>query len=288
MTVIRIFSLVLLLLMLNPCIAQPERLDKNESQLLIYWQGEFSSSEKAKLRDWLMQATDTILLLNGTLPRKEIRIELTPVDIDGAVPFARVLRSNPQGIKFYVNPTRPLDEFIKDWTAYHEFTHLFIEYPGQADIWFSEGLASYYQNILQYRAGLLTASETKTKLRNGFQRGTDNDGHSDLTLKQLSKNMHQRNAYMRIYWSGALYFLEADTALRNSSKPSSLDEVLHAYGQCCLTSRQRSGLSMAKEFDRIAERSLFVPLYETYQQTTGIPDYQAIMQNPAIDMIFSK
>ena len=36
-----------------------------------------------------------------------------------------------------------------DWTASHEFAHLLLPYV--SDKWVSEGVASYYQNVLQAR-----------------------------------------------------------------------------------------------------------------------------------------
>ncbi len=291
MTIARIAALAFLLLNAVPGLAEPERLVRSDVHLQVYWQGDFDVVQKNKMREWLNQTVDAMLLLNGQAPREKIRIELKSINSAKAVSFARVLRDNPQGIAFYINPNRPLDEFVSDWTAYHEFTHLFIEYPGQSDIWFSEGLASYYQNIVRYRAGLLSASEVKAKLRAGFESAENQDMHSDLTLEQLGLNMRERRAYMRVYWSGALYFLEADMALRESgsenSKVSNLDDVLRIYGECCLTFRQRSGLRIAEEFDQIAGVKLFVPLYESYRQSMSIPDYVPIMDSPSVDLIFA-
>ena len=291
MTIARITTLVCILLTTIPCAAEPNRLIRNDSQLLIYWQGNFEAEQKNKMLEWLDQAMDTMLLLNGEPPRETIRIELKSIAADEPVPFARVLRSEPQGILFYINPNRPLDEFINDWTAYHEFTHLYIENPGPYGIWFSEGLASYYQNILQSRAGLLSASKAISKLRKGFESGRNDNRHADLTLEQLSYDMREYRAYMRVYWSGALYFLQADLALRNSinNNPDvgTLDDVLRVYGECCLSTKRRSALSIAEEFDRIAGQEIFVPLYESYRVSTSIPDYESFMNGPTIDRIFS-
>lgn len=284
---------LLLLLSLAPGLStatdKAEVVRLTDCTLLISWDGEFTPAEKEKLHRWLTVSTDTMLLLNGTWPRDEIRIELQPLNAAEAVPFARVLRRNPQGVRFYVNPSRTLDEFITDWTAYHEFTHLFIPYPGMADVWFSEGLASYYQNILQYRAGLITAEDAKAKLRQGFERGRDNNQHNDLTLTQLSDRMHERRAYMRVYWSGALYFLEADLALRSGTDGSpdinTLDDVLREYGECCLNSSPHTGEDIAREFDRIAGRQLFTRLYDRYSQSTAIPDFEPMLDSRGMESI---
>lgn len=227
---------------------------------------------------------ETITLLHGTLPRERIRIELTAYPSGAAVPFARVKRGSPQGIEFFINPAQPLDEFIGDWTAYHELSHLFIPFPGIDDIWFSEGLASYYQNVLQYRTGLLTEEQAWQKLHDGFERGRNDDGDSELTLAELSPLMRKKHSFMRVYWSGALYFLEADLALRaDSGAGMSLDTVLREFGACCLERRRDwDGASIAAEFDRIAGTAIFVPLFDRYEGLAAIPDYGPVLESAGI------
>jgi hypothetical protein len=273
--------------------ANYERLPVADGVLLLDWRGEFTPEQRAKLEAWLTTVGETATLAYGKLPRSEIRIALQPYPASSAVPFARVLRQAPEGVLFYINPDRPLDEFIADWTAYHELAHLFIPYPGMADIWFSEGLASYYQNVLQYRAGLLTAEQARQKLLNGFERGRQDNGNAELTLTELSDVMRERHAYMRVYWSGALYFLETDLTLRSMpadrGQPRSLDAVLGEYGGCCLQDgRQQSGREIAAEFDRIAGSELFVPLYDRYAASMELPDYGHFSESITPDTVLER
>jgi len=275
-------ALLMLPLMWQSALSEPrfEQLPAAGGTLLLDWNGEYSQSERDKVRAWLVSVAETVTLLHGALPREEIRIELTAYPSSAsAVPFARVLRSEPQGIEFFINPTRPLREFIEDWTAYHELSHLFIPFPGDGDIWFSEGLASYYQNVLQYRAGLLGEAQAWQKLHDGFVRGRDDAGDSELTLAELSPRMRERGAFMRVYWSGALYFLEADLALRaHSDGRVTLDSVLRNFSECCLVERRRwTGEQLAAEFDRIAAADVFLPLYARYTSATAIPDYEPVL-----------
>lgn len=251
----------------------------SDGTFLIDWRSDFSVREQQKLRDWLRLMGDSVTLLHGEWPRKQIRIALQKHSRSQAVAFGRVLRGRPQGIQFYVNPDRPLEEFLASWTPYHEFAHLFIPYPGRPDIWFSEGLASYYQNILQVRAGQLTAGEARDKFAAAFQRGQDDDAHGDLTLGELSAEMRKRHAFMRVYWSGALYFLEADLTLRTQQKPTTLDNVLRAYNQCCLpVSGIRRGKKLAAEFDRLAGSTVFTELYAKYEISRAIPAWQTLLE----------
>lgn len=270
-------------------VARPnyENLAIDGGVMLIDWRGEFTAEQRDKLRSWLSTVGGAMTLLHGSLPRERIRMELTAYGTSGeAVPFGRVKRNEPQGVEFFVNPTQPLSEFVEDWTAYHELSHLFIPYPGRPDVWFSEGLATYYQNVLQYRAGLLTERETWQKLYEGFERGRADDRDGDLTLGQLSPRMRQRRAYMRVYWTGTLYFLEADLALRAQAGDAvSVDDVLKAFGDCCLHRERRwNGAAIAAEFDRIAGVDVFVPLYERYEATRALPDYLPHLRAAGVDV----
>lgn len=287
---------VLALLLLSPVANGThlpyERLELPGCVLLLDWRGKFSNTQKAKLKTWLTSVANTVSLLHGTLPRPEIRIALQSYPAKSAVPFARVLRQEPEGVLFYINPDRPVDEYINDWTAYHELSHLFIPYPGNADIWFSEGLASYYQNVLQARAGILTKDEARQKLRAGFERGQNDSGHAQLTLGELSPVMRDKHAFMRVYWSGALYFLQADLMLRNlptgNNPPLTLDDVLREFGLCCLDSSQQwSGSAIAAEFDRLSGSDIFTTLYHDFEQSTAIPAYQKMLEAPEIDAILT-
>lgn len=281
-------ALVPLLLVGFQSAAEPyETFDVDGGTLLIEWRGQFTTEQQGKLRQWLSSVTDTVALLHGSLPRSSLRIVLEPYPANRTVPFAQVIRSEPEGVHFYINPDRSSEEFIKDWTAYHELSHLFIPYPGRRSIWFSEGMACYYQNILQFRAGLLTEQQAWQKLYNGFERGRQDRRGDGLTLGELSAVMRERHAFMRTYWSGALYFLEADIELRRFSHGRmTMDDVLRDYGQCCLEARSRTtGLELALAFDRIAAAEIFVPLYERYEASAAIPDYQAVMRAAGVTVV---
>lgn len=272
--------------------AEREPLVVPEGTYLIDWQGEFDAAQRAKLQDWLRAVAPTLTLLHGSWPADTIRIELKPVNYDTALPFATVLRGRPEGVQFYVNANRPLEEFITDWTTYHELSHLFIPFPGRADLWFSEGLASYYQNILQVRAGLLTPAETRARFTAAFGRGAADTDDADLTLTELSRQMRKRGGFMRSYWSGALLFLEADIALRERTptegQPGSLDDVLREYGRCCrVIGGETTGRELVAEFDRIAGGRVFADLYERYAQSTAMPRYGNALLSPTTAEIFA-
>jgi hypothetical protein len=277
-----------------PVIAAPEYqyISIEDCTLAIEWRGEFSPEQKGHLTEWLITVMTTTSLLYGELPREEIRIVLQPYAGRGAVPFARILREQPEGVLFYVDPDEPLSAFVEDWTAYHELSHLFIPYPGYRDIWFSEGLASYYQNVLQGRAKLLTRDEAAAKLAAGFERGKNDDSHALLTLGELGPVMREKRAFMRVYWSGALYFLTADITLRrlppDDARPRTLDGVLREFAACCLMQpRDWTGMAIAAEFDRIAATNLFTTLYRQFELSRTLPEPTEMLAAKELDAILA-
>lgn len=81
---------------------------------------------------------------------------------------------------------------------------------------------------------------------------------------------------MRIYWSGALYFLEADLNLRSTGQ--SLDGILVEYASCCRSRKKYTkGSTLAKEFDSIAGHNIFHPLYEKYANEVSFRDYKSVL-----------
>jgi hypothetical protein len=69
------------------------------------------------------------------------------------------LRRNSVAVLLYVRKGASLEELRADWTAAHELSHLFHPYLGDDGRWLAEGLASYYQNVLRARSGLLEEAD---------------------------------------------------------------------------------------------------------------------------------
>lgn len=176
-----------------------------------------ATSQREAVIAWVRSAADALARVYGHWPQDRWRVRVTTYAGGGdPVPWAQVQRGDPDTVAFYIDPDASLSRLQKDWTAYHEFSHLLIPYRGWGDMWFSEGLASYYQNILQARHGLIDEREMWQRLYEGFMRGRDNR-RPDLSLAELSPRMRENRSFMRVYWSGAWYFLRADTALRRRS-----------------------------------------------------------------------
>ncbi len=231
-------------------------------------------SDQAKLRSWIDHAANQLSRVGGRFPIDNATIILHKTDRGrGPVPWARVQRYGGEGIHFYINPHYSEQAFVDDWTALHEFSHLLIPYPGNRGIWFSEGLASYYQNLLRARAGVVSPEKALQDLNAGFERGRKDARRKGRSLAELSPQMWQTRSYMRVYWSGAAYFLNVDVALRQQGQ--SLDQVIAAFLACCRQQWRRwDEQSLIATFDELSGDTLFQQHYEAIIEATDFPSVQ--------------
>ncbi|NNF16526.1 MAG: hypothetical protein HKN70_07240 [Gammaproteobacteria bacterium] len=236
-------------------------------------------SQEEKITHWLKAAAENVTRVHGSFPLKSTQVVVIPVNgrSNEAVPFGRVIRDGGEAVQFFVNTRRPLDEFTGDWTATHEFSHLLFPYV--EDRWVSEGLASYYQNVLMARGKEYTPRRAWQKLYEGFERG-----------KRSAPGMSPHSAtfgnggLMKVYWSGAVLALIADVKLRElSDGRESLDTVVRQLRYCCLPSRKiYSDRDFFIELDRHTEHKIFKKLYDEYAHSAGFPNWQRVFSTLGI------
>lgn len=221
--------------------------------------------------NWLETSFAAARGLTGSFPQPEIMVELVGAPgSNEAVAFGQVRRSQPPRIRFHVDPDATLAALKDDWRGYHEFAHLLIPFPGNKDIWFTEGFASYYQYLLQSRSGLIEPEDAWRRLLAGFERGLDDPNGRGQSLRTLSPEMWRKRAFRRVYWTGAAFFLRLDTRLRLASDGEhSLESALSAFHDCCMQQRRR--WSAETLVDTLGRLSLPAIWHEEYRATIDAP-----------------
>lgn len=230
-------------------------------------------ADAAAMATWIGEAAQAVSTLYGRFPLPAPQVVIVPVGHRGeAVPWAQVQRGGGAAAHFYVDQHRPLDEFRDDWTATHELSHMLLPFVTRDDAWLSEGFASYYQNVLRARAGMIGPALAWEKLYAGFRRGRQ--GADGETLAEASRDMYRDGAFMRVYWSGAAMALLADVGLRRQSGGElSLDAALAELADCCLPSyRTWTARELLARLDELAGTDLFTGLYRRYVDSPGFPD----------------
>ncbi|MFT5636144.1 MAG: hypothetical protein ACI89T_001601 [Cognaticolwellia sp.] len=244
--------------------------------------------KKSLLTDWVIHANQALRLVYGALPVENF---LTIIEASNqgtsAVPWGEVNRSSPPTVTLVVNLNTSLDALKADWTIYHEFSHLLIPYDAADARWFSEGLASYYQNITQARIGMFDEQTMWQKLYEGFERGNKQQNYAHQKLAYVSDHISQNHNYMRIYWSGALYWLKADIALRalskNKAKPYSLDLALKALQACCFN-QYLSATEITQKLDELSQSKIFSELLTDFSASYAIPDYLPLLSSLGVEV----
>jgi hypothetical protein len=240
-----------------------------------------ATMDSASINEWLRSTATDVSRAYGRFPNPSPQVVVIPLDqkhrSSSAVPFGRVIRDGGEAIELFVDRNQPMQAFLDDWTATHEFSHLMLPYVAPAHRWVSEGFAQYYQNVLLARSGTYEALDAWQKLYDGLERGRQS--RPELSPNEATAR-GMRNGRMKIYWSGAAIALMADVSLRERSGGSvTLDDVMGRLQACCLPSdRTWTGPELFETLDVLAGTPVFMPLYRRYADTAGFPDTRPLFE----------
>ena len=232
----------------------------------------------AALRRWVTSGARALVTAYGRLPVHEVQLLVVPIGRGREpVPWGEVKRGGGDAVHLYIDQRRPAEAFMADWVLVHELSHLLHPVIDAPDRWLSEGIASYYQNVVRARAGLRSAPWAWNALHAGFQRGIRGTPRG-RSLAEVSETMMRDQSFMRVYWSGAAIALLADVDLRRRSEGTqSLDTALAAFGDCCLPAdRSWSARELMRKLDQFTGTTVFMDLYRKHVDSDDFPDLGAV------------
>lgn len=240
------------------------------------------------LLPWVRATAENVAATYGKFPNPHASVVLIPAGGrsrggDSAVSFGQLVRDGGETIELMINHKQPIDQFYKEWTPTHEFSHLMLPYLNRAQRWVSEGFAQYYQNVLLARAGQHSAAEAWQKIYSGLERGRES---APGVSPNDAAGGRTRDTRMKVYWSGASIALMADVELRRRSNgKESLDTVLGELQRCCLpSSASWSGKELFGKLDELLEQPLFLDLYRQYANADGFPDARPLMARLGVSL----
>jgi predicted metalloprotease with PDZ domain len=252
------------------------------AQIRVAMTGNLSDRQEEKFMLWIRESVLTVSSVLGYFPQPQPQVLIIPVGKrNQSTMFGQVTRGGGLAVSLLVDENRPLKDFTNDWTATHEFSHMLFPYVSSRDRWLSEGLASYYQNVLRARNGRLTETQAWQKLYEGFQRGEN--GTNGGTLAQATRDGWRST--MRVYWSGAAMMLKADMQLReNSDGKQSLDTALKSLAGCCLENgRTWRARELFTRLDELTGTRIFRNLYEAHVHEETFPDLRTTWEHLGIE-----
>lgn len=155
-------------------------------------------------------------------------------------------------------PIKPEDEAgdAPRGTFFHEMIHLWagaIEGPPARVSWFSEGLTSYYTNLLPMLGGFQTVAEygegANEIARNYYTNAARNMSADEIAAIGFREEMTRRLPYQR----GALYFADLDAKIRAATQNA---ENLHSFMRGIFRMREQEGFRFDEDrwIDLVGER----------------------------------
>lgn len=256
---------------------EERRIELPGGVLRVAMLGDIDAAQRDKLGRWFDRVARAVLSAYGRLPLADVQVLMLPVGTRGrAVVFGQSVRGQGNALQLLVDPSRPEAEFDDDWMAVHELSHLMHPYLGDRGAWLAEGLATYYQNVLRARSGLLTVAQGWDRLAEGFRRGAA--AADDGTLEEAAANMQRTHAYQRVYWAGAAFWLTVDRDLRRESGGRiGLDTALSRFRDCCLPAYRRwRPEEFVAKLDALADTKLISARYREFAAMRAFPDWRSL------------
>ncbi|MBC7172352.1 MAG: hypothetical protein H5U40_08005, partial [Polyangiaceae bacterium] len=228
-----------------------------------------------ELDAWLARALRAVASLVGRFPHDRVQVVIVPVSRGtDPVPFGLVRRGGGASVLLLMSERAELAALDRDWVAVHELSHLLFPRVARPDAWLGEGLATYYQEVLRSRAGLIAPRDAWRRLIAEFTRGRRDA--SELPLGVESERMMETRRFHRVYWSGAAFGLLADLELRR--RGTSLDALI-AERSSELVSADGSvtALELLAALERPLGSGVLTTLADGFERTRGFPDVSSAL-----------
>jgi hypothetical protein len=211
----------------------------------------FPEEAERLITPWLSRAGHAASLPGARFPVPNAQVIVVPTS-PSAFPifFGHTGRSGGASIVLFVPTDIDSERLQTDWIAVHEFSHLWHPFIRRQDAWLSEGIATYWQEVLRARAGLISAEQVWQRLHEGAELGRQ----ASASLTEETRRMPYAHNYQIVYWAGAAIALMLDVELRAQSQGRlSLDVILSRLReQPEWYVRARSARELLQAFDRLA------------------------------------
>lgn len=236
-----------------------------KEHVVWHWEDDFSETEKEKLQNWLYTVLETCEKSIAPFPFK-LHFHMHRMENKGEpVPWANTWKFPNQAVHFHVDPNYALQDFLNDWTAPHEISHLALPYLGEDLAWFAEGFASFMQCRIMRdmkiysHEGMHEHFESKWKMLAPHLNSTK-------SMSQLCMQMREERNYPGMYWGGASFFYLLNQELERQGR--SFEWLLGKYLNCC-RSNGRNIKDVLSSWDKILGSNTCANSYEEFQSKSA-------------------
>ena len=246
-----------------------------QAKIIWQWQGSLDNDQRQAAQAWLIEVEDAVNTHLGPLPLDiYVTVHRRVLSLE-PVPWAQTDRSSREGLHFFIDPRFSSQRFLADWTAPHEFSHLYLPYLGSRYSWFAEGFASYMQYWIMEEMGEISAAERRQRWFRHFNKAYKRYTYVRQPFAVATQQLKRQRDYPTMYWGGAAYFYRVDRALRSQGK--SLRATIRQYQKCCRLREERFE-PLIRSLDRISNSSIFSAELKRVRVEPGFPLSQAEIQ----------
>ncbi len=236
-----------------------------KTQYRYVWEDSFTDKQKAKVKIWVDSVANSVQRTLGKFPFDITFTIFKYPNASEPVPWAHTSRGKDQGVHFYINPNFSLDDFLKDWTAQHEISHLAIPFIGRKHSWFAEGFATFLQYQVMHEMGIYTTSELQGIYDKKF--ASKREALSkDKPMAELAMWYRTQGEYHLMYWGGVSYFYLVNEKLKAQNK--TVMSVLRSYMSCCRKS-DYDLKDLLRSLDKQVSGTIFFDQYWRFKSTSG-------------------
>jgi hypothetical protein len=239
---------------------------------------------RAAVVPWLRSAARMASLALGRFPRARAQVVVLPAPAAAEpVRYGMMNRGGGSSALMLLSANATRGALERDWVALHEFCHLLHPFVQRQDAWLSEGLATYFAEVLRARAGAEPEQLAWQRLYDGARLGTG----VARGLGAESADMFQNASFKRVYWGGAAFALLADVAVRRytqgrRSLPSVLGDVL---GSWVHEPRAFSALEIAALIDRALGAPLMRELMQRWVTGDALPSLDGVYAELGLEVV---
>jgi hypothetical protein len=188
--------------------------------------GSLGHASPEKVREWVRRGGAAMADFYGGLPAPQVEVILVaePGNSQAGL-FGTVFHPEHPSVVLLFCPDASDKDFQDDWIPTHELFHIGNPSLSHRVPWFTEGVATYYQDVLRGRTHNQEPVAMWGDMYDGFRRYCDPSWWVPLQVE--SREMSRRHGYQRVYWGGACLMFRADAAIREHSHGKrSLDDVV--------------------------------------------------------------
>jgi hypothetical protein len=229
----------------------------------------------SQLEAWVKTAADAVAAYYRRLPVAELLVLVVPSP--GQRLSGATLGEGGASVLLRLGTGMPAARAQNDWVLTHELMHVGFPSMSHRHLWMEEGMAVFAEPIVRVRAAMAHEDVLWSEWLEQGPLGLPKPGDGGL---------EETHTWARTYWGGALFWLLADTTLRErTGNARSVDDVLRALVD--------AGGNVTSRWDmdqllRVADAAAGVPvlseLYRQLAEKPGAPDLGALWKRLGISL----